>query len=87
MSLGDLIADVEATSNAMDRRDAKAWLVVCVDLECVQLNESDCVVACYGPFESPEEALVAAGKLQSTSLKVPAGDPGWAHLVKPMFDA
>lgn len=82
--IGDLLARVEATSDAMDRADASGWLVVCVDLENVQHGEADCVVGCYGPFASPEEALVEAGRHQATSLEVGDG-PGWAHFVKPCF--
>jgi hypothetical protein len=87
--LGDLIARVEETSNAMDRRDASGWLVVCVDLEAVAFGEADTIVACYGPFATPEIALIEAGRHQATSLSethlAEPGEPGWAHFVKPLF--
>jgi hypothetical protein len=82
---GDLLARVEATSDAMDRRDASGWLVVCIDLECIELGESDAVVGCYGPYDSPEEALIAAGRHATTSLPLAPGEKGWAHLVKPLY--
>jgi hypothetical protein len=87
--LGELIARVEATADEMDRRDASGWVVVCVDLEAVEHGEPDSIVACYGPCDTPEEALVAAGKLDATSLDkthlAEPGEPGWAHFVKPLF--
>ena len=83
-AVGELLADVEATSDAMDRADASGWLVVCVCLESIQNDEPNCVVGCYGPFESPEVALIEAARHQATSLHDP-GEPGWAHLVKPLY--
>lgn len=88
-ALGELIARVEETSDAMDRADASGWLVVCIDLESLEHDEADCVVACYGPFNTPEEALVEAGKHQATSLDkthlAEPGEAGWMHFVKPLF--
>jgi hypothetical protein len=84
-ALGSLIARVEETCDAMDRRDASGWLVICVDLEAVVEGEKDSIVAAYGPFATPEEALVEAGRHQGTSLDVEPGDAGWAHFVKPLF--
>lgn len=81
-AIGELLARVYETSDAMDKRDASGWLVVCVDLEAVEHGEPDCIVGCYGTFDTPEEALVEAGKHDATSLETPAG---WAHFVKPLF--
>lgn len=87
--VGALLAQVEVTSDAMDRADASGWLVVCVDLESIEHGESDCVVGCYGPFATPEEALVEAGRHDATSLDKThlsePGEPGWVHLVKPLY--
>lgn len=88
-AIGELLARVYETSDAMDRRDASGWVVVCVDLESVQRGEPDCIVGCYGPLDTPEEALVEAGKHDATSLNkthlAEPGEPGWAHFVKPLF--
>lgn len=83
MNPGEFLAKVEATMDEMDRQDASGWLVVCIDLDAVSRDEPDVVVGCYGPFASPEEALVEAGHHQATSL--PTDDAGWAHLIKPLF--
>lgn len=87
--VGELLAAAIATSDAMDRNDASGWLVVCVDLESVAEGEADSIVGCYGPFDSPEEALVEAGRHQATSLDTTSlhepGEAGWAHFVKPLY--
>ena len=83
--LGELMARVEETADAMDRRDAKGWLVVCLDLE-----EPVSVVACYGPFPEPEQALIEAARQAETSLDrtylAEPGEPGWSHVVVPLFE-
>lgn len=78
---GDLLARVEATSDAMDRRDASGWLVVCTDLEAGEDN----IVGCYGPFPSPEDALIELQRQVETSLPVGEDEAGWGHFVKPLY--
>lgn len=72
----EFLGEVEAVSDAMDRREASGWLVICVDLE------SNDIVAAYGPFDTPEQTLIEAGKHDATSLP---DEPGWEHVVKPLF--
>jgi hypothetical protein len=84
--LGVFMAEIEHTSNEMDRADAIGWLVVCIDDEAVARGDTDCVVGCYGIFHSPEEALVEAGKHDADLANVDLqGDPGWTHLIKPLY--
>lgn len=82
---GQFIFEIEKTSDEMDRADATGWLVVCIDNEAVHRGEEDCVVGCYGPFATPEEALVEAGRHDSTSLPLEDDDLGWTHLIKPLY--
>lgn len=77
----DFLGEVEAVEGAVERMEASGWLVVCIDLE------SDDIVGAYGPFETPEQALIESGRHQATSLGelVEPGEAGWRHVVKPLF--
>lgn len=74
----DFLADVETATDMIDRIEATGWLVICVDLE------SNDIVGAYGTFDTPEQALIEAGKHQATSLDEP-GEAGWQHVVKPLY--
>lgn len=83
--MGTLLAEVEISSHRADRSEAIGWVVVCVDLE-PPLK----VVYSTGVFDSPEEALVEAGKQEAESAKYrkdfeAAGEQGWMHSVVPLF--
>lgn len=87
-ALGDFMFEIEKLSHEMDKEDATGWLVVCVDDAAVARGEEDCVMGCYGPFDSPEEALVEAGihdKEIAEMLEHNPDEHGWHHLIKPMY--
>ena len=84
-ALTRLLFDIDRLHDHMERQDALAWLVVCVDHDSIQRGDPNCVVGTYGPFSSPEEALVEAGKHDANSLERDEGDPGWSHLIRPLY--
>ena len=85
-ALSQLLFDIDRMQDHMERKNALAWLVVCIDDEAVQKGDVNCVVATYGPFASPEDALVEAGKHDATGLRMNADEPiGWSHLIRPLY--
>lgn len=75
------MTDVELTSMQMDRDEAMGWIVVCVDME-----EPINVVYGTGVFNSPEEALVEAGRQAENSKRLhDTDDAGWKHSVVPLY--
>lgn len=63
------------------RREATAWLVLCFadDDDSADLPFAECIVGTYGPFASPEEALVEAGKHDSSGLE------GFTNVIVPLY--
>lgn len=63
--------------------NADGWGVVVIDTETGEAGSF------YGPFHTPEEALVQAADFDRDphSGTAPAdGSPGWKHVVVPMFN-
>lgn len=63
----------------MDRADAIGWIVAVVDLDGGPTAEHG-----YGLFETPEQALVAAGEM-AASTPAEGAQAGWDHVVIPIF--
>ncbi len=75
-----LIASLEIAHERFQRREASGWLVLCYDEEPPDpSDDSKIVVGCYGPFASPEEALVQAGKHDAAS------EYGFSNVVVPLY--
>jgi hypothetical protein len=63
-----LLASLELAHERFQRREAMAWLVLCYDEEPPDPEDGRYViVGAYGPFASPEEALVECGKHDASS--------------------
>ncbi len=63
-----LIASLEIAHDRFQRREAIAWLVICYDEEPPDPEDGrPVIVGAYGPFASPEEALVQVGKHDASS--------------------
>ncbi len=63
-----LLASLEIAHERFQRREATAWLVICWDEEPPDPEDGKHVlVGAYGPFASPEEALVQCGKHDASS--------------------
>jgi len=77
----ELIADAHAMSDEADRREAAGWLVVTVD------DEDGKVIHAHGDFDTPEQALVYAAKLDAECARQIGGtdEPGWTNTVAPRF--
>lgn len=80
-AVGSFMAEVELTSDAIDCNESIGWVVVCIDME-----KPVTIVYTTGVFNSPEEALVEAGKQAAESKKHHDDDsPGWEHVVVPLY--
>ncbi len=62
-----LIAALEIAHERFQRREAMAWLVICYDEDPPDEDGRHVIIGAYGPFASPEEALVQAGKHDAAS--------------------
>jgi hypothetical protein len=62
-----LLQSLEIAHERFQRREATAWLILSVDDEAPEGDPE--FVGAYGPFASPEEALVECGKHDATSLE------------------
>jgi hypothetical protein len=74
-----LLVDLEIAHFNFQRREAMAWLVMCYDTSLEVSEETDGIVGAYGPFGSPEEALVECGKHDNASL------PDFKNVVIPLY--
>jgi hypothetical protein len=64
------------------RREARGWLVMCWDRQDVEdegMTFASCVVGCYGPFDTPEQALIECGKHDASS------QPGFENVIVPLY--
>ncbi len=61
-----LIASLEIANMRYQQREASAWLVLCWD-EDPEIGSGFEIVGTYGPFATPEEALVQCGKHDACS--------------------
>jgi len=75
----ELLVDMEISHQRFQRREALAWLVLCYDSEQIEEHGADAIAGTYGPFPSPEEALVQAGKHDASSMD------GFANVVIPLY--
>lgn len=74
-----LIGALEIAHEQFQRREATAWLVMSYDAEMLEEFGNEAVVGCYGPFATPEEALLQAGKHDSSSLE------GFKNVIVPLY--
>ncbi len=75
-----LIASLELAHDRFQRREAIAWLVLCYDEEPPDPeDDGPVIVGAYGPFVSPEEALVECGKHDNSS------ESGFRNEVIPLY--
>ncbi len=75
-----LMASLELAHERFQRREAIAWLIICHDEEPPDPDDGpNVIVGAYGPFASPEEALVEAGRHDAAS------EYGFRNEVIPLF--
>jgi hypothetical protein len=73
-----LLRSLELAHERFQRREASAWLVLCMDDESPEDRGPE-FVGTYGPFATPEEALVECGKHDASSLD------GFKNYVSPLY--
>jgi hypothetical protein len=75
-----LIIGLEMLHDQFQRKEALAWLVLCYHEEAErELGLSECIVGTYGPYATPEEALVEVGKHDNHS------DEGFKNVIIPLY--
>ncbi len=63
-----LLASLELAHERFQRREATGWLVICFDEEPPDPEDGrHVIVGAYGPFSSPEGALIEAGRHDAAS--------------------
>lgn len=81
--VGDFMGEIFAREQQQREDEASGWLVAVTDLE-----DPTHLVSAYGPFDSPEAALIAAGEMDAcphTGAHPVDGETGWRHEVVPLF--
>jgi hypothetical protein len=75
----ELYAEVSEQMDRMAREDASGWMVVCIDLE-----PPPSPTLTFGPFVTPEAALIEAAKHAEESKRFhDPGEHGWKYEVVP----
>lgn len=81
-----LFAEMRAMSDRMDAREASGFVVIVIDMD----TPAGKIVHAVGPEATPEQALALAAQLDRdplTGLHPADGEPGWRHMVVPLFPA
>jgi hypothetical protein len=74
-----LLMGLEILHGQFQRREATAWLIVCYDGELDPREHTDGIVGAYGPFATPEEALIELVKHDESS------DPAFKNVIVPLY--
>ena len=77
-----ILAYLDIAHEQFQRREAVGWLILSWDKQDVEQEGvplATAIVGCYGPFATPEEALVQAGKHDASSL------PGFDNILVPLY--
>jgi hypothetical protein len=77
-----LLASLDIAHEQFQRREAIGWLVMSWDRQDVEqegVSFGSSIVGCYGPFASPEEALVECGKHDNSSQS------GFENVIVPLY--
>ena len=74
-----LLIELEIAHDRFQRREALAWLVLCYEPAALAAGHEDAIVGTYGPFSSPEEALIQKTKHDDASLE------GFVNVIVPLY--
>ena len=74
-----LLIDLEIAHDRFQRREALAWLVLCYDTDHAGDSFTEAAIGCYGPFGSPEVALIEKVKHDASSID------GFVNVIVPLY--
>jgi hypothetical protein len=74
-----LLINLEIAHDEFQRREALAWLILSYDGDYDVREEAGAIVGAYGPFDSPEEALIQKTRHDASSLE------GFVNVIVPLY--
>jgi hypothetical protein len=78
----EFMAEIAVAIDRAERAEASGFVVLVIDTEGDSLREV------VGPFSTPEDALLEAGRLDADphrGTRPADGEPGWRHVVLPLY--